>query len=362
MHHPTARLVISHLVGGDAFAVQAVALVQSARLFEDDAAVPAPIRQQVLETCLKLPPDQAPAYAHPANQQPVPANEAGLSAQIVPIISSLPVDPALAIGHLWALTQLWPHVAADERPLLRARLINGLAAQRINQSALLSPIQLRQYQRQVPTQFGEQRPSVAALRGMLDAKEPLAAYCQLAEHLGMTNELETLCWVLGSLNVQQMQSYHDRHGLLAQTLFGTTACERLAKHIPIDFLLKLISQIAHRMWWTRNRGGLQPVITSLDQIQPPFRVAVNTGDITLAQRAARKLSAQQPAKFWDECWLLVRDLCLQNGADLCPVLTVLDATRWRAGDGIPSGDDAAAVATMFADCTWHHRPPRKATS
>ncbi len=356
MHHATARSAIARILAGSGFGVHAVALVHAARL-HDDPSCPAVLSETVLERCLALPGDVAAPYTHPLNQLAAPGDAAGLCQQLIPAIIAQRGDPGLAMAALEALSALWPHAGADERPLLRTRLLDSLGAARIPEESALTTFQLRDWQKRVPTHYGVQTPSVASLRGLLDAPDALAAYLLLAEHLGMTVELETLCWVFGSISIQVMQVRHDRAGHLVHALQGAAACERLVPSLPAETLVTVISQLAHRLWWLNAKGGLHRVRLSIDQTQRPYRQAVLTGDITLAQRAAR-VSAQDAQRFWTETWHLVSEVGLPRAADLPRLLALLDSARWRAEDGAVVADDAAAIAATLTDLAYRSNAAR----
>lgn len=354
MHHASARQAVASILGGDGFGEHAVTLVQAVRL-HDRADCPAELRRSILDRCLAAPADTAPPYAHPLNQLAIPAEASGLCQQLIPALIAHPADPAAGASALWALAELWPHIGADERPLMRTRLLNTVASRRAPEDAVLTSLQLREWQKKVPTSYGTQAPSVASLRGILQADDPLAAYLLLAEHLGLVVDLETLCWVLGSLAVDLAQTQHDRGGRIASVLAGLVACERMARLVPAEQLVTVISQQAHQLWWLRARGGLHAVRVSLDQSMSPYGAALRSGDITLAQRSARAYAGQQPARYWEESWQAVGEHLLDCSRDLPRIIAMLDAAAWRAGDGAVSGDDAAALACMLSDAIYRQR-------
>jgi hypothetical protein len=356
VHHATARLAIARILTGSGFAEGATALVLACRL-HDDADCPEALRLAILERCLAADPDHAPAYALPLNQQPVPADERGLCTQLAPALIAHPANQALNATALWSLVQLWPHCGGDERALLRTSLLNSVTSRRAHEDSFLTSFQLREWQKKVPTQYGTLTPSVASLRGMLDTDNALAAYLLLAEHLGMQVDLETLCWVLGTLTVQLQHHDHDLHGQLAGMLLGATSCERLVPLVPTEALVTVISQLSHRLWWLRAHGGLRRIRTSLDQSQRPFGPAIATGDITLAQRAARTVASQQPRMFWSLAWAAVGEWLPQEQTSMLRLLTAMDAGRWRAEDGAVSIDDASAIAAVLAELAWQGRAP-----
>lgn len=356
MLHTTARRTIERILAGTGFGQQTIAMVSAASLTED-AGCPEPVCTALFEACLRLPPDGAAACTHPINQQPTPEDAAGLCRQLAPVVVAHPHDPALGASALHALMRLWPHCSGAERPLLRTRLINTLAGGIAGGAASLTVLELREWQRNVHTHHGAEPPSVANLRSILNAPDALNAYLALADHLGMAVELETLCWVLGSLAVQLLLGHHDPDCRLAALLHGLSACERLVPHAPADALVTLVSQINHRMWWLHRHGRMQAIRHSLDQTSRPYAFAVATGDITLAQRAARAEVVQGAARFWAETWRLVETHAVPVPAVLVRVLAVVDAARARNQDGAVSVDDAGVIAATLADIIYRHRRP-----
>jgi hypothetical protein len=358
VHHATARNAITRILAGSGFGESALVLTLATRL-HDDPDCPEHVRQRLIERCLECPVDEAPPYVHPINQQPIPDDEKQICQQLLPALIAHPADTAQSTAALWALTQLWSHVATDERALLRTRFLNTLAMRRDGEAdASLSAFQLREWQKQVPTHYGTLTPSVASLRGVLETDNALAAYLLLAEHLGMTVDLETLCWVLGSLGIQLLQSNHDRSGRLSGIVLGASACERLAAYTQAETLVTVISQLNHRIWWLKAHGGLHRIRQSIDHTQRPFGPAVATGDITLAQRAARTTAAQQPSRFWSEAWRQAGEHLPSSRRDLLRILALMDTARWRSDNGTIAIDDAAAIAAVLSDIAWRERTPQ----
>ncbi len=355
MHHATARDAVCRILSGSGFAESAIGLALATRL-SDDASCPDDLRHMIIRRCLDWQPDQAAPYTHPLNQQPVPDDGAALAAQLIPALIAHPADAALGASSLWSLVQLWPHCSSDERPLLRTLFLNSIAGHKEVADGVLTTFQLREWQKQVPTHYGTLTPSVVSMRGVLEATDPLAAYLLLAEHLGMQVDLETMCWVLGSLSVQLLQSNHDRQGRLAGLLLGATACEHLVPLVQVEHLVTVISQLNHRIWWLKARGSLHVILRSTDLSQRPLGSAIVTGDITMSQRAGRALASQQPGRFWDECWQSTRELLPTNRIALLRLLTVFDTARWRSEDGIVAVDDASAIAATLTDLAWQRTP------
>jgi hypothetical protein len=351
VHHTAARFAIARILTGSGFARSAVEAVLLARL-PDDQNCPEPLRVKLAGFDGQREADAAPPYTSPLNQQPVPELATDMCVQVMPALLANPADPGQALASLWALAELWPHVAGDERAVLRSQLLNSLAARRCDPEAALTVFQLREWQKKVPTQYGAASPNAASLGGILRANEPLQAYLLLAEHLGMAVDLETLCWVVGTLSVQLGLTHHDRSGLIADLLAGAAALERLVPLVPAELLVTAISQLVHRMWWLSARHRLHAIRQSIDATQRPLRPAIETGDITQAQRAARTLAGQRPDGGAAELWLAVDELLPLPARGLGRVLRLMDAARWRAEDGRIATDDAALIAGSLADLRW----------
>jgi hypothetical protein len=354
MLHATARQAIARALQGEGFAVAAWMLAGAGAL-EGCHDLPDELRRGILARALMAVPDDASPYVGPLTQAPLPGTAAQLAIQLAPAIAALPAEPARAPALLWALCELWPHASSDERPLLRTRLLNTLAADRPDPASTVSVLDLRAWQKRVPTGYGTQAPSVSSLRGMLQAEDPLAAYLVLAEHLGLETRPETVCWVLGSLVVRLLRGLHDRDDLLIEALAGSVALERLCALVPPEIQLTLISQLGHRIWWLRNRAGLRPIRESLDQATRPLAAAILSGDITIAQRAVQVASGD-PLRLWRDCWAVASERLIDHDRDLRGVLLVMDAVRFRTGDGVVASDDAAALGAVLAGIAWKQRP------
>jgi hypothetical protein len=158
---------------------------------------------------------------------------------------------------------------------------------------------------------------------------------------------------MGSLSVTQLQHFHDRRGLLVGLLHGAAACERLVPLVPPEVLVTIISQVAHRLWWSRHGVRLHPIFTSLDQGTRPFQVGVASGDVTLAQRAARAL-ASDPRRLWSETWQIAGMQLARHPGATGRILALCDAIHWRTGEGLASSDDAAALGGVLAAVAWRN--------
>jgi hypothetical protein len=346
MRHAAARRIVARLLEGQGFGEQAIAQALMASL-QDREDCPETLKQ-LLEHVDELGSDMARPYQGPLNQAPLPRDQRELCAQLAPVISDHPANIGLSIASLLALAQIWPHVSSEERPLLRVRFLNGLTSRRADQASQAPRDQLIAWQRGLPTAMGDKTPAIGSLQGLLLADSPEAAYRCFAQHLDATIDLRALARVLGALAVNVLRQFHDRVGQTLHVLLGATALERLAEWMAPDHYATLAAQLAHQLWWCRQRANLPPIRTCIDPTQLPFAEAVATGDVTLAQRAARAAS-QRAQPFWEEAWRLLAESIARRDEQWPRALGVVGAIAWRSGREAVSPDDAAALATVFAD-------------
>jgi hypothetical protein len=194
---------------------------------------------------------------------------------------------------------------------------------------------------------------VASLQQLILERTPEAAYRRLAETLDPQVDLRTLARVLGTLGVSLLRQFHDREGVSLHVLLGAVALERLVEWTDPEHLAILVSQQAHQLWWCRQCAHLPPILTCIDPSQLGLIEAVATGDVTLAQRAARSVSVDAE-RFWADAWRLLGESISRRDEQWPRALGVLGAIAWRCGRAAVSPDDAAALATVFADLA-HHR-------
>lgn len=347
MHHTSARSAISRILEGPGFGMRALALATAAGLGDADSQALA-LRQAALEQAALLdadpgaPPDPRPLAL------PLPASEAELCRQVMPVLIADPQDTGLGIALLGALAQLWPHVGSDERPAMRLRLFSGLAALRAPDGAGLPPGQLSAWQRDMPTSPGDSAPTVASLKNLLAQETPREAYRVIADHLGNAPDFPTLAWALGALTVQTRLQLHDPHNQILHVLAGTVALERLCAWAAPEHLASLTVQIAHQLWWCRHRAQLPPIRQCLDRATPSLAEGVATGDLTVAQRAAR-VAGKEAGSFWEATWQLLAERIAVRDPRWSVALIALTATAWRTSADAISPDDAALVGTVLGD-------------
>jgi hypothetical protein len=352
MRHALYRQVIASVLRGQGFGEKAVAQA-FAGIVLDRKDCPAALRDLVIARLEDLGTDRAVPYVGLLNQQAIPDDATALCAQLAPVLIDHPADTGLNLACLFAIARLWPHATAEERPLLRTRFLNSVVSRPASSGSYATRDQLCRWQRTMPTAFGNTAPSVASLNGILSEADPAAAYRCLAEHLDPSVDLPTLSWVLGALSVNVLVRYHDPENVTLHVLLGTIASERLAGMIPPEPQATLLAQLAHQLWWCRQRANLPPVRTCLDASTVALVAAVNSGDLTLAQRAAR-LAAREPATFWAASWELLTGWLERRDEQWAQALAMVCATAWRAGEDALSPDDAAAMGSVLADLA-HHR-------
>jgi len=346
MRHTLFRQVIGSILRGQGFGEKAVAQA-FAGIVLDRRDCPPALRDLVIQRLEDLGTDRATPYVGLLNQQPIPDDAIALCAQLAPVLIDHPADTGLNLACLFAIARLWPHATPEERPLLRTRFLNSVVSRPASSASYATREQLCKWQRTMPTAFGNTAPSVASLGDLLSESDPAAAYRCLAEHLDPSVDMPTLSWVLGALAVNVLVRYHDPENVTLHVLLGTIASERLAGMIPPEPQATLLAQLAHQLWWCRNRANLPPVRTCLDPSALDLVAAVNSGDLTCAQRAARQ-TAREPAKFWTASWELLGGCLERRDEQWAEALAIVCATAWRAGEDALSPDDAAAMGTVLA--------------
>jgi len=354
MHHAAARFAISHILMGDGFVSRAVALTLAANL-DDVTAAPAAVCSRAKARSAAMVSDRAATYIGPLLAHTLPSTQSELCAQLAPAVAALPADAGMQLAALDALASLWPHVASHERPQLRLRFLASLAAGQSDPGSTVSCSQLRAWQRDLPTVHGDSVASVASLKGLLSEAQPELVYRGLAEHLGANMDLPRLSGVVGALSTQTLLYLRDPAACLVHSLLGSVACERLCAWTPPEHLATLLCQLVHQLWWQRNQAGLSPVRGCLDSAAPPqLLTAVRSGDITAAQRAARAAS-KDPAVFRMSVWTLLDEWTARDDSEWLHALALVSAFLARAGDGALSPDDAACLATVFAEMAYRER-------
>ncbi len=346
MRHASARRIIARLLEGQGFGEQAISQALMATL-QDREDCPDTLKQ-LLDHVDDLGTDMARPYIGRLNQEPIPRDQRDLCAQLAPTLIDHPDDTGLNLASLLALVQLWPHVSSDERPLVRLRFLNGLTSRTAPAGSFATREHLCAWQRGLPTAHGAEEPNLASLQALLVEETPERAYRCLAEHLDPRIDLPRIGHVIGALALTLLRQFHDREGLALHVLLGSVAIERLAEWAEPEHLATLVAQLAHQLWWSRQKAQLPPVLMCLDSTPLPLVDAVRSGDVTLAQRAARSAS-QNAAGFWEDAWQLLADSISRRDEHWPRALGMASAIAWRGGANTVSPDDAAALASVFAD-------------
>ena len=353
MHHTSARIAISRILEGSGFGERALALATAAALGDADEQA-AELRQAALQQAALLEPDPLATPDPRLISLPLPTTDSELCRQIMPALIADPRDTGMGLALLVALVQLWPHVGSDERPLMRLRLLTGLAALHAPDGAGLPPSQLSAWQRDMPTSPGETLLTVASLKSLLAQDTPREAYRVIADHLGTAPDFPTLAWALGALTVQTRLQFHDPHCQLLHVLSGTVALERLCAWAAPEHLASVTVQVAHQLWWCRHRAMLAPIRQCLDRATPSLAEAVAAGDLTLAQRAAR-VAGKEAGNFWEASWRLLAELIAARDLRWSTAMIAITATAWRTSADAISPDDAALVGTVLADLAYREK-------
>jgi len=356
MHHVRAREAISRILASDGFADRALAMTLAAELAEVPH-LPAELRDRAFTRSLALAPDRGSLASYVTGESQ-PNQLRDLCDQVFPLLTRLPGSAGRHSATWYALATLWPHVGGQERPGMRRRFLAGTASLGNNVGGEVSLEQLRDWQRDLATQFNSDAPTLISLGLLLDESNQRRAYQLLADYLGANFAPATLCWVLGGLAVQELLHRRDRDGGLLYCLLGTMSLGRLASQMSNEHLATAISQIAMQLWWWRHQGNLSPVRSCLDGVPRPLGEAVRSGDITAAQRAARVVSAN-PAVLWKELAAILELALAWNDRLWLRGLSAMVALAWRSGDTL-SPDDAAATATVLADLSYQAKLPASA--
>jgi hypothetical protein len=354
MHHPSARFAIATILAGNGFSERALALTLSAAL-GDIATIPADLRDKALQRSASMKSDAAAAYSGLLNQASIPADKNALCAQVCPVLVQHPAQIGMQVASLHALTALWPHTAANERGLLRQRFLGAITNRSAPEASMVCVEQLRAWQRDVPTTLGDCVANVANLKSFLSEEEPWQAYNVLSEHLGADMDVTTLSQVVGALTVHVLLQYRDPNGQTAQALLGAVALEQLSHCAPPEFLATLVSQQGHFLWWRRNRAGLSRIRACLDSTPMSLPEAVRSGDITAAQRSARTFS-KHPQLFWEAARDLLGEWMGRDDEQWLRSLSAFSAIAYRSAGAAVSPDDAAGLASAFADMACQDRP------
>ena len=351
MQHAWARQTISRVLAGSGMGPQALTVALAADLQE---RLPNPLADELWRRAQNLPAESAAPYAGPLNQQPIPGSSAELIAQLAPIIVAHPGDTGLSLALLALLAELWPHVASEERPLLRVRFLNSLSERAtavgtrggVPREAVVTSAELKVWNRYMPTATGGSG-APAGLQRLLGAANAQAAYHQLADHLIGDTDAGTLSRILGTLAIQLADGRQDREGILLHALLGAVAAERLAPITPPEAFTALLSQLSHQLWWLANHAGLAKR-GSEEPASADLASAIANGAASAARRRARSLQFDE-AGWWSHLAPALTTLANRDPERTRRAIAGAWTLAARSRDRIVAPDDAAAVVALLAD-------------
>ena len=281
------------------------------------------------------------------------ATETELLAQLAPQVIAFPGDTGLSIALLNGLAELWPFVASNERPLIRTLFYNGLIARAeavgsrdgIPREAVVTTAELKVWNRYMPTATGDE--SSATLSHLLSAPTAQEAYHQLADHLIGGMDLGVLARVLGSLAVEVADQRTDPTGIILHPLIGAVAAPRLAAVLPPAEYSALLAQLAHQLWWSANRAGLQRR-SGDEPSTDTLAGAILSGAAGAARRRTRIMHLDD-ANWWSQLTPIILDLSGPEYKTLLPTVAATWTLAVRSDKRIMAPDDIAAVAAILAD-------------
>lgn len=350
MHHGRARQTVAVLLAGSGMGAQALATLLAADLHDH---LPTTITDDLWQRSLGLTPEPATPYVGPLNQAAVSATAQDLIRELAPVLTAHPSDTGLNLALLLLLAELWPHVAGDERPLLRVRFLNGVMERAasigsrsgVPRDAVITSAELKVWNRYMPTATGDD-PS-AALQQLLTAPTAQESYHQLANHLTGGMSPVILARIIGTLALQLADQRFDPAGTLLPTVIGAVASERLARIAPPDAMATLLAQLAHQLWWQANRGDL-PLRRDEGGSGEDLAAAITSGSGSTARSHARRKQLDETG--W---WLTLGPVACQLATHTPEQLRRTIAAMWilaaRCEHHVVAPDDAAAVAALLAD-------------
>lgn len=350
MQHAGARLTITRLLAGSSLGPHALLHLLGAELLE---RIPGPLAEGLNAQLAMLPPDEAPACACVHNQAPIPVHETELLAQLAPQVIAFPGDTGLTVALLNGLAELWPFVASNERPLIRTRFYNGLMARTeavgsregIPREAVVTTAELKVWNRYMPTATGDESP--ASLPRLLSAPTAQEAYHQLADHLIGGMDLSVLARILGSLAVEVADQRADPTGIMLHPLIGAVAAPRLAAVLSPKDYSALLAQLAHQLWWSANRAGLQRR-SGDEPSSDNLAGAILSGAAGAARRRTRVMYLDE-ANWWNQLTPIILDLSTTTDDALRRSVAATWMLAVRSDKRVMAPDDVAAVAAMLAD-------------
>ena len=351
MQHASARQSIARFMAGSGFGEQGLTVGLAAELL---ALLPGALGEGLHQAALNLTPEPATLYTGPLNQQPVPGTVQELAAQLVPAVIAHAGDTGLSLALLVLLVDLWPHVANEERPLLRVRFFNSLGERATSvgsksglpREAIVTGAELKVWNRYLPTATGGSG-GAGELQRLLTAGNAQAAYHLLADHLIGGTDPATIARILGTLALQIADGREDRQGMLLGVIAGAVAAERLVAVAPPEHYPTLLAQLAHQLWWAAN-GAELPRRRQDESSADDLVAAIVAGSASAARRRARSLRHDDQA-WWTTLRPVLLGLAGRDPHRVRRAVTAAWVLAVRSTNRVVAPDDAAAVVAILAD-------------
>ena len=342
MGHLATRTAILVVLDGDAAGVRALAACAGVALREaeaDEALV-----ELIEQVTAQLPPDRALASPHALNQEAVPGSPEVFLAQMVEAITVHPGNLGESLTLATGFTRLWNSASSDERPLLRARFLTGLAARQAPMGSTITRQQLREWTRALSTSHGSDEPPAVMLSRLFAEPDARSAQILLAEQLMSAPDLAVTAQVLATLAAQHAGTHGgSRADTAIDSALAATLLTAPGVQIPAELEATLLSQTAHALWWSLH-GQVEHQVAGDVGLADALRT-----DPALARRSARSVVRHSPSEFWSQVWGALADLAQPGHRAWIVPACVAAETRLRYPGATPTPPDAAgAVAAVIA--------------
>jgi len=352
MLHAFARSVIDMISHDNGFDRRAITAAMLGRLAEG-RAIPDGLIGKGMDALANLPSDSAEDQSSP-DLGSTPATTEALCHQLITVVVDHPQRIGRQLQRLWALCELWPHAARDERLHLRSAFLRSLRQTNAPEASYLTRATLRSWQRSIPTWISADQLTTSELEDMVARPTAQKAHFALSSYLGSGNDLATLANILNTLCARLLLQHFDNQAVLIENYVGTALFPCLAKAAPPTMMAIVVSQLAHHLWWCANDASLFRLSPG-SPTDIPLAKAIRTGDMTASSRAARKL-VMQKKPIWPiliECFEFLIDTGTLRWSE---ALGCTAATLERHGTAISLGPDpAAALATAYAALNYLNR-------
>ena len=354
-HADARRCIEVILQDGAGLGPKAVVLVQSSQLRNHEPCGEA-LAQSLLQQSLAIPPDHGASDGIPGVPGPLPNQADELIEQLLPWIIDHPQQIGLQALSLHALCLLWPHASREERLRLRRQWIASLITRSGGDESFLSRETMQLWNATLPTFSGlDAEESLAVLDGLYSTISAEAAYHKFLSCLTPEVDLTAIAHSLGTLCSRTLCSRFDRHGLTQTMLAGTIAATYFSGHAKPEQSSLLCTQMAHHGWWCHQLAGMSGIKPGSTDSGLSLTEAVEQGDYTAAQRAARQ-AARDMHLFWNQSYQLLE--MLQASPYWPRAVNAIWIVAQRAPHATIPPDDAATLgATMAALSFLSHNEP-----